>query len=106
MSNASDNDRLANDRLANFQLFIFHELRRRFADLEIDDEDLHQDQARSLIIETLNQLPGIKATGNDASHIEIENSGKSQLIQIQNIIDGLCILWNEYRQSLKQAANQ
>lgn len=80
------------------QLLLFHELRRRLAALTLEDERLTEKMAVELLIETLHQIPGLHASMDSQMQLCIQTPSGMQSIPVQNIIDGLCLLWNEFRE--------
>lgn len=78
------------------QLLLFHELRRRLAALE--DERLTEKMAVGLLADTLHQIPELQASVDCRKQLHIQTPSGIQTIPVQNIIDGLCLVWNEFRE--------
>lgn len=86
------------------QLLIYHELRRRFASL--DEEKLTEKKAARLLLEALQQIPDLKASIDERMQLRIETATGIQYLPVQNIIDGLCVIWNEYRERQRDASHE
>lgn len=80
------------------QLLLFHELRRRLAALSLEDERLTEKMAVELLADTLHQIPELKASIDTGMQLHIQTPSGIQTIPVQNIIDGLCLIWNEFRE--------
>lgn len=80
------------------QLLLFHELRRRLAALTLEDERLTEKMAVELLADTLHQIPELQASVDGKMQLHIRTPSGIQAIPVQNIIDGLCLVWNEFRE--------
>lgn len=80
------------------QLLLFHELRRRLAALTLEDERLTEKMAVELLADTLHQIPELQASVDGKMQLHIQTPSGIQTIPVQNIIDGLCLVWNEFRE--------
>ncbi|EHQ06615.1 MAG: hypothetical protein F9K24_03925 [Leptonema illini] len=80
------------------QLLLFHELRRRLAALTLEDERLTEKMAVELLADTLHQIPELQASVDGKMQLHIRTPSGIQTIPVQNIIDGLCLVWNEFRE--------
>jgi hypothetical protein len=83
----------------NLQLLLFHELRRRLAELSIKEERLTEKKAAGILADTLKHIPELRAHIDDQMQLHIQTPSGIQILPVQNLIDGLCILWNEFRDS-------
>ena len=80
-------------------LVLYHSLRRGLAAL--DEEELDEKRARTMLLVALELLPGMQPRSTDREHLILieksANADEKVRINIQDAVDSLQVVWRDFR---------
>lgn len=94
---------------SSLSLYLYHQLRSRLGTGEEarDGTELEDDQLIRLLVSILNEIPGLEAKPAQGLTIAIRFAGSDEIriLRVQNVIDSLRIIWNEFQESTGDRRN-